>query len=203
MQEIIEAAKIAEAAIVPFFLTFDRVVKWAKSRKHKKSDDFEKHVGRLYADFEPLGKDLIALFRSARDCLNGTKKEHKAAAKVIQAQRDKFAESRAKMRARAEEFASSASPRDQKLAEFVNSLASFFSKGASAPDTRRPMMSKAASLAKNLSNRISLADSPAEQAQYEREQLLAYINGTITELERSWYEISGRYEELKKQYTAA
>src|SRR5215469_11479680 len=88
MNDMLGVAKVIEAGIVPLSLTFDRVIKWAKSKKRKKSEDFEKHVGALYTEFEPLGKDVIALFRSARNYLDGTKKEQKAAAKVIQAQRD-------------------------------------------------------------------------------------------------------------------
>jgi hypothetical protein len=204
MNDMLEVAKVVEAGIIPLSVTFSSAIKWAKSkRSKKKSEDFEKHVGALYTEFEPLGRDVIALFRSARNCLDGTKKEQQAAAKVIQAQRDASAESRHKMCARAEKYASSVSPKDEKLAGFVMSLASFFADGGSSFYSGGMAMSAPASLAARLGKRVSLADARKAEAEFERKQLLAYINRTITELEKSWYEISGRYEELRREYGAS
>jgi len=178
----------------------DRAIDLVKIRKTRKRDYFEKVVDPLYKEFVPLGGNLLALFRSAKESLRGTKRQRKTAFEMIQEQRDTFAGARAALRASAEKFGSVMSKKEPLLTAFVNSLASFFMPNAPSY-VDRPMRSRAATLLEKYNMFEQSLDAAGRNPEYNKEQLEDFIAGATTDLEKAWYEIAGRYMELKLKYT--
>lgn len=192
---------LAATIVIPNILKLiDRAIDLVKLRKTRKRDYFEKIVDPLYQEFVPLGENLLALFRSAKASLDGTKKQRKAAFQAIRNQRDTFAEARAALRASAEKFESVMSKKEPLLAAFVNSLASFFMPVAPWYGDG-PMKSRAAALVEKYNNFEQSLDAAGRNPEYNKERLESFIAAATADLEKAWYEIAGRYTELKLKYT--
>ena len=188
-----------EVVAPKFLLLVDRVISLIRVRKTRKRERFEKIIDPLYTEFVPLGEDLLALFREAKKSLGGTKQQRKAAFKKLQAQRDRFADSRARLRALANACGSTMAKKDPPVSGFVNSLASFFMPVAWYSDS--PPKTAGANLVEKFSSFEQSLEAAGRNPEYSKDRLEYFISESIAHLERSWYEIAGRYMELKLKHT--
>jgi hypothetical protein len=206
--------------VSPFLALIDRLISLVQERKTRRRDYFEKIIDPLYSQFTPLGEDYLALFRAAKESINGPKRGRKARVAEIATKREGFVAARMKLRALLERCETKSNKqRDEELVAFLQAMLSFF----------RPMVSTApGSLGRELvdvfvlwshgtrkaievsrSGRKAVDDllrsSPSETAPVltSTEDLTRYIGEATARLEEAWYEIAGRYMELKLKYVAS
>ena len=186
----------------PYLVLVETLTKLIPRRKTKRKEYFEKFIEPLYQEFVPLGKDILLQFRAARNSLKGKKKNRDVQFEAIRARREEFSEARHQLRALLEACKNHLERRkDKELAEFVEAMAAFFN-----PRITRfgsAYSSAGESLVRFFHDRVEdrirqrslspmLSDKELEQT----------ISRVTSELERSWFEISGRFMAIKLERTA-
>jgi len=170
--------------VSPFLSLIDRIISLVKERETKRREYFEKIIEPLYIQFKPLGEDYLRLFRDAQAVIQSSKKRPRAnAASAIKKKREEFAATRAQLRALLNVCEKNAVKRkDEELAEFVRAMVQFFQ--PMVPDSSMPSLG------------VQLVDF-FQLWRHGDSRYLAFLPAAVARLEACWYEISGRYMELK------
>lgn len=187
----------------PYFSVVSSLAKLIPRRKIKRKEYFERFIEPLYNEFVPLGKDILAQFRSARDSLKGKKKSRTAQFEAIRSRREEFSEARHRLRALLEACETHLEGKgDKELAEFVGSMAAFFN-----PRITRlggAYSSAGESLVHFFHDRVEdhRRTTRSLSPMLPDEELERTISRVTSELERSWFEVSGRFMAIKLERTA-
>jgi hypothetical protein len=182
--------------VSPFLALIDRIISLVKARDTKRREYFEKIIDPLYTQFKPLGENYLNLFREAQEAVRRSKKGRKTEAiSLVRRRRDEFAAARAHLKALLEVCEKhSKKGRDEELVDFVQAMSRFF----------RPMGTHGGlgSLGTQLVDFFEVWESRSREGRRVSvgEDPLAFIQGATARLETSWYEIAGRYMELKFKY---
>lgn len=202
--------------VTPFLALIDRLISLVNARKTHRSEYFQKIIEPLYTQFTPLAEDYLELFRMAKKVFDEPKRSRKAQLVEISSKREKFMDSRVRLRVLLEtcEKHAKKKKKDEELISFLRAMLRFFI----------PMVetSRLSSLGRQLVDFMILwvhgeraarsANQDVRTARYleaaPREvhysftpMFKAYVDGASARLEASWYEISGRYMELKLKYS--
>jgi hypothetical protein len=178
--------------VSPFLALVDRIISLFKERETKRREYFEKIIEPLYTQFKPLGENYLKLFQEAEQTiLNASKTKHKNKRKLskavsrIRERREEFASTRAQLRALLEVCEKNAAKKkkDAELADFVGAMARFF----------QPTVLKSSSRGQEL---VSFFEE-WELHDFSAQSLDHYLLSATARLETSWYEMAGRYMELK------
>jgi len=179
--------------VSPFLALIDRIISLVKERDTKRREYFEKIVDPLYTQFKPLGEDYLKLFQAAQQTVlkastikRKNKRKISEAVLQIKARRNEFASTRAQLRALLEVCEKNAAKKkDEELAEFVRAMVRFF----------QPMILKSpvGSRGQELVSFFELW----QRANFSDTFVDSYLAPAAARLEASWYEIAGRYMELK------
>jgi hypothetical protein len=172
--------------VTPFLALIDRIISLVRERETKRREYFEKIVEPLYIQFKPLGEDYLNLFRDPQEAIKNSKKQRRVrVVSAVKKKRDEFAAARAQLRALLEACERNATKKkDKELTEFIAAMAGFFQ--PMVLSTRFP------SIGRELVNFFELWAGPDSNTIIEK-----YLPAAAARLEASWYEISGRYMELK------
>jgi hypothetical protein len=175
------------APVEPFLALIDRIISLLKARKAKRREYFEKIIDPLYAQFKPLGEDYLKLFRRASDALQKPNKRiSKSTILTIKNGREQFSDLRSQLRALLIVCAKDSKEKGEKdITEFVEALEGFFK-----PVFEQP------SVAFLLVAELELWNLKNPRAVPEP-RLVEFVVKITDQLERSWYEIAGRYMELR------
>jgi hypothetical protein len=182
-----------------FLALIDRLIGLIRERKTRQRDYFEKIIDPLYVQFVPLGEDYLKLFRVARQALEGPKRARKSRFAEVRAKREEFAAARAKLRALLERCEkNSKKQKGEELVTFLNAMLRFFT-----PNVLRG--GGLGSLGRELVNFFELwtkgdADGEGNRLRVSDKEFEIYVAQATARLESAWYEIAGRYMELKLKY---
>jgi len=154
----------------------------------------------------------LNLFRQAQKTIDGPKKGRKKAVAELKGKRDEFAATRAKLRVFLEQCEKhSKKKKEEELATFLNAMLRFFS-----PRVVSPVPSSLARQTivffdlwagqdRRSETKSEFGDRYAMRIPHappSDEMLRAYVADAAAKLEVGWYEIGGRYMELKLKYVA-
>lgn len=177
--------------VTQFIALIDGIIRLVKSRQTKRREYFDKIIDPLYAQFKPLGDDYINLFREAeRAEASKSKRINAEVVERIRRRRDEFSLARAQLRALLAVCEKHAQKkRDSELREFLLAMSRFFN----------PLI---------VSNPFGSLGTELVQAFENAEKWVAAGQGVPIEfarrvrasLEGAWYEVAGRYMELKLKY---
>jgi hypothetical protein len=204
--------------VSPFLALIDRLISLIRERKTRQRDYFEKIIDPLYTQFTPVGEDYLKLFRTAREAVNGPKRGRKSKLAEITAKREEFVATRVKLRTLLERCEKNAKKQNEDdLIAFLGAMLKFF-----APTvTTTPVSSLGKELVdffvlwtygtqeavrasrsdqKNAVELLRSAHSQTALHDDSTEALILYVAQATARLETSWYEIAGRYMELKLKY---
>jgi hypothetical protein len=184
--------------VTPFLSLIDRLISLIKEPEIKRREYFEKIIDPLYTQFKPLGEDYLVLFREARKAVDSAKRKRDviAAAADISRRRDQFAASRAQLNALLSVCQKSMKKKDQDLADFLFAMQAFF-----FLEVR--LGGGLSSLGKHLVELFSYWEQqqrPSKSGLVPHSAAIKGILSVSARLERSWFEIAGRYMELKLKY---
>jgi hypothetical protein len=201
--------------IAPFMALIDRVIELVGARQVRRRQYFEKIIDPLYAQFTPLGEDYFKLFRSATTIVGRPKKTRKPKLEEIESKREDFAAARAKLRALVECCRKESSRRgDDELLGFLTAIQRFFAPMILTSDdsslgwellgfvylwARCPRPGDKMTCRKNR-NDVLGPDSANLPESVSTEEMGFYVAGATARLEAAWYEIAGRYMELRLKY---
>lgn len=190
--------------VSPYLALIDRIISLVQAGKTRRRDYFEKIVDPLYTQFVPLAEDTLDLFRSAHKALDGPKKRRKDDFEKIRAQRDKFADARLRLRGLLTACEKNLSEKkSEELAAFVLSMFRFFNPegvihiGGTTGSHLVQLFNERALYPKGLV--VGIPDSLPDVI--SDSQLETIITSMTKRLEASWFEIAGRYMELKIKNT--
>ncbi len=180
--------------VSPFLALIDRIISLVKERDTKRREYFEKIIDPLYTQFKPLGEDYLKLFQEALQAImdarqfkpkSHSKRKRAEAVSAIRKRREQFAATRAQLRALLEVCEQNAvKKKDEELAAFVRAMFRFFQPVVLTP--RR-----------SLGQELVDFFERWQKSDYSNEIAEAFLPSAAHRLEVSWYEISGRYMELK------
>lgn len=182
--------------ISPFLALIDRLISLIQARKTRRREYFEKIIDPLYAQFVPLGEDVLSLFRSAKISLDSHALHESSEFHELRGRRNKCADARARLTALARECRKHMAKKDSELADFVQSIELFF--WPNVPD-RTPQSSPAILVMRFFELEVFYLLKLENHA--GEDDLRIWIGDAIEVMQRSWYEIAGRYMALKLKYT--
>ena len=196
--------------ITPFLGIVDHVVALVNSRKVKQKDYFDTIIDPLYTQFLPLGQDVISIYRSAEQRLRTPGLSPKRAYEAVRAERASLADARLQLLGLLEGLERYAkNKRQDDLAAFVGSMERFFTTRRLPTSYTPPPIDEDAwsfgaggNAVAAFERRATRRTSPEYRALRREEdlQLASALNSAIRELEKSWFEIGGRYMDLKLRY---
>ena len=176
--------------VSPFLSLIDRIISLIKARETRRRDYFEKIIDPLYTQFRPLGENYINLFREAEDALRSSKKRDRSeAVLLIRRRREEFAAARAQLGALLSVCEKhSKTKKDEELTTFVRAMSQFF----------HPMIMPNPGLGSLGRQLVGFFE--AWELRGARWSPLDFVRAGTARLNASWYEIAGRYMELKIKY---
>jgi len=201
--------------IAPFMALIDRVIELVGARRVRRRQYFEKIIDPLYTQFTPLGEDYVKLFRSASAIVGRPKKTRKPKLAEIESMREDSAAARAKLRALVECCRKESSRRgDDELLGFLTAILRFFAPMILRSDesslgwelleffylwARCPRPGDKMTCRENRNDALG-PDSANLPESVSTEEMSSYVAGATVRLEAAWYEIAGRYMELRLKY---
>jgi hypothetical protein len=178
--------------VSPFLSLIDRIISLIKARETRRRDYFEKVIDPLYLQFKPLGENYINLFHEAHVAMQRRKKVDRAqAVLMIRRRREEFVAARAQLRGLLEVCQKhSRKKKDEELSAFIEAMSRFF----------RPMVMQnpgSGSLGAQLVDFFEAWEGRRARVRWAPPD---FVLAATHRLEMSWYEIAGRYMELKLKY---